>query len=174
VISATHDNKLRTVIDILPEELKHFELFPAGRLDIDTEGLILMTNDGQLAHEILSPKKHVSKRYYALVEGNVSKEDVDLFKEGVVIDDGYKTLPSELYILKSGDISEIEIVIYEGKFHHIKRMFEACEKKVKYLKRIEMGLLKLDPSLACGESREMSQEEVDLLKESVPDLCSKN
>lgn len=172
VISATYDSKLKTVIDILPEEFKCFGLFPAGRLDIDTEGLLLMTNDGLLAHEILSPKKHVSKRYYALIEGCVTDKDSALFREGVVLDDGYRTLPSELYILESSDMSQIEIVIYEGKFHQIKRMFEAVDKKVRYLKRIEMGLLKLDETLKAGECRELETEEVSLLKKSVNQLMS--
>lgn len=166
VISATYDNKLRTVVDILPNEYKCFDLFPAGRLDIDTEGLLLMTNDGQLAHELLSPKKHVPKRYYAIIDGNVTESDVEAFKEGVVLDDGYKTLSSNLFILKSGDISEIEIVIFEGKFHQVKRMFEAVGKKVKYLKRVEMGKLKLDETLETGQCRELTDEEISLLKES--------
>lgn len=164
VVSATYDNKLKTVIDVLPDEYKCFDLFPAGRLDIDTEGLLLMTNDGQLAHELLAPKKHVPKRYYAVIDGRVSSEDVDAFKEGVVLDDGYKTLPADLFILKSDNISEIEIVIYEGKFHQIKRMFEAVGKKVKYLKRMQMGGLKLDETLKTGQCRELSGEEVSLLK----------
>lgn len=165
VVSATFDNKLKTVVDILPEEFKCFELFPVGRLDIDTEGLLIMTNDGQLAHELLSPKKHVSKKYYALVEGIVTQEDAEKFKEGVVLEDGYKTLPGELTILRSADISEIELVIYEGKFHQVKRMFEAVGKKVKYLKRIEMGQIKLDEGLKLGECREMTGEEIELLKD---------
>jgi len=144
VISATYDNRHRTVIDILPDEYKFFNLFPVGRLDIDTEGLLLLTNDGQLAHELLSPRKHVPKKYYALIDGIVTTKDVDVFREGVVLDDGYKTLPSELFILKSDPYSEVEIVIYEGKFHQVKRMFEAVGKKVKYLRRIGMGKLKLD------------------------------
>ncbi len=164
VISATYDNRLRTVIDILPDEFKCFNLFPVGRLDIDTEGLLLLTNDGQLAHELLSPKKHVPKRYYALIDGNVTEKDADAFWEGVVLDDGYKTLPSELFILKSGAFSEVEIVIYEGKFHQVKRMFEAVGKKVKYLKRIQMGELKLDETLNTGEVRELTEDEAKLVK----------
>lgn len=166
VISATFDNKLRTVLDILPEKFKCFDLFPAGRLDIDTEGLLLLTNDGQLAHELLSPKKHVPKRYYALVEGDVTDEDKEKFREGVVLDDGYKTMPAYLDILKSGGFSEIELVIHEGKFHQVKRMFEAVGKQVKYLRRIEMGGLELDEGLQSGECRELSPEEVEQLKNS--------
>lgn len=167
VISATFDNKLKTVLDILPEEYKCFDLFPAGRLDIDTEGLLLLTNDGQLAHEMLSPKKHVPKRYYALVDGSVNEGDVRNFKDGIVLDDGYKTMPAELEILKTGLRSEIELVLHEGKFHQVKRMFEASGKKVVYLKRIAMGGLSLDESLAPGECRELVPEEVELLTEGM-------
>jgi len=165
VISATYDNRHRTVIDILPDEYKFFNLFPVGRLDIDTEGLLLLTNDGQLAHELLSPRKHVPKKYYALIDGIVTTKDVDVFREGVVLDDGYKTLPSELFILKSGPYSEVEIVIYEGKFHQVKRMFEAVGKKVKYLRRIGMGKLKLDETLEPGDVRELTDEEMLRVKE---------
>ncbi len=164
IISATFDAKLKTAIDILPEEFSCFDLFPAGRLDIDTEGMLLLTNDGQLAHDILSPKKHVDKRYYALIDGQVTDEDVGKFADGVVIDDGYKTMPSELFIIRSGIRSEIELVLHEGKFHQVKRMFEAAGKKVVYLKRIQMGGLKLDESLKPGECRELTAEEVKLLQ----------
>ncbi|AUG58342.1 pseudouridine synthase [Acetivibrio saccincola] len=164
VISATYDKRHMTVVDILPEEYKCFNLFPVGRLDIDTEGLLVLTNDGQFAHEVLSPKKHVPKKYHAIIEGTVTQEDVRRFKEGVVLDDGYKTLPAELNILNSEDTSHVEVVIYEGKFHQIKRMFQAVGKRVKYLKRIEMGKLKLDSTLLIGECRELSKKEVALLK----------
>lgn len=178
VVSATEDKHLKTVVDILPEELRCFDLFPVGRLDIDTEGLLILTNDGKTAHELLSPKKHVSKRYYAIIEGEVTSEDVVKFKQGVVLDDGYETLPGELFILKSGECSEIELVIYEGKFHQVKRMFEAVGKKVKYLKRISMGDLKLDERLITGECRELTGQELKLLKqqmdaEDIPDLLLK-
>lgn len=164
VISATYDKKHMTVVDILPDEYKCFNLFPVGRLDIDTEGLLILTNDGQLAHEILSPKKHVPKKYYAVIEGTVTEEDVRRFKEGVELDEGYKTLPADLNILNSGEISHVEVVIYEGKFHQVKRMFQAVNKKVNYLKRTEMGRLKLDCTLLKGECRELSKSEVCLLK----------
>jgi 16S rRNA pseudouridine516 synthase len=167
VVSATWDKKLRTVLDILPEEFGCFDLFPVGRLDIDTEGLLILTNDGQIAHELLSPKKHVPKKYYALVSGKVTSEDVEHFRKGVVLDDGYKTLPGELSILRSGEHSEIELVIHEGKFHQVKRMFEAAGKQVKYLRRIEMGLLKLDEALKTGESRELTSGEMELLRQSI-------
>lgn len=164
VISATHDNKLTTALDILPSKFQCFDLFPAGRLDIDTEGLLLLTNDGQLAHEILSPKKHVPKRYYADVFGIVTKEDIEAFQQGVILDDGYKTLPAKLIIIESGEVSKIELVIYEGKFHQVKRMFESVGKKVIYLKRIEMGKLRLDENLKPGECKELTKDQVELLK----------
>ena len=166
VISATWDAKHKTEDHMMPEEYKCYDLFPVGRLDIDTEGLVVMTNDGQLAHDVLSPNKHVWKTYYALIEGNVSDEDVKAFNQGVMLDDGYKTLPAKLVILKSGDRSEIEITICEGKFHQVKRMFEAQGKKVIYLRRIIMGNLELDESLKEGESRELTETEVDKLKKS--------
>lgn len=164
VISATYDKKLRTAVDLLPEEFSCFDLFPAGRLDIDTEGMLLLTNDGQLAHNLLSPKKHVSKRYYALIEGLTTAEDVRIFKEGVILDDGYKTMPAGLEIIKAGQRSEIELTLHEGKFHQVKRMFEAVGKKVIYLKRIQMGGLKLDETLEPGGCRELTPAEVELLK----------
>jgi pseudouridine synthase len=167
VISATTDRKQKTVFDILPEQYKCFDLFPAGRLDIDTEGLVLMTNDGQLSHEILSPKKHVPKQYYAKVLGRVNEEDAEAFRLGVVLDDGYKTLPAVLEILKSQDISEIKLTIVEGKFHQVKRMFESVGKKVIYLKRISMGNLRLDESLKLGECRELKESDIELLKQAV-------
>lgn len=164
VISATFDNKLKTVVDMLPEEFQCFDLFPVGRLDIDTEGLLIMTNDGQLTHDLLSPKKHVPKKYYALIDGEVTQDDVNLFKQGVLLNDGFETLPADLEILRTGIISEIELVIYEGKFHQVKRMFESVGKKVKYLRRTEMGALKLDKSLQPGMCRELTEVELDLLK----------
>jgi 16S rRNA pseudouridine516 synthase len=153
-------------VDILPEEYKVFEPFPVGRLDKDTEGLLLMTNDGQLAHELLSPKKHVPKKYYALINGEVNSADIEKFKKGVELDDGYVTLPAKLDILKSGERSEIEVIIYEGKYHQVKRMFESVGKQVTYLKRIEMGPLKLDDGLKLGECRELTENELEQLKEA--------
>jgi 16S rRNA pseudouridine516 synthase len=165
VVSATWDGKLKTVIDILPEEFRCFDLFPVGRLDIDTEGLLLLTNDGQLAHELLSPKKHVPKLYYARVEGMVTGEDIEVFRNGVVLEDGYKTLPGQLEILQAGDISEIRLVIHEGKFHQVKRMFEAVGKQVTYLKRVRMGGLELDERLQTGECRELTEDELRALQQ---------
>jgi len=167
VISATLDNRYETVIDLLPDEYKTFNLFPVGRLDIDTEGLLIITNDGELAHMLLSPKNQVPKIYYAIVDGVVTEKDVMAFNEGVILDDGYKTLPAKLKILKQGNRSEVEIEIYEGKFHQIKRMFDAVGKKVKYLRRISIANVKLDENLKSGEFRELNQEELDMLYEYV-------
>jgi 16S rRNA pseudouridine516 synthase len=167
VISATEDDYEETVVDLLEHQFRVFKPAPVGRLDKDTEGLLLLTNDGDLNHRLLSPKKHVPKKYYAKIRGKVVEDDVKKFSDGVVLDDGYKTMPSELTILKSDDISEIEVVLYEGKFHQVKRMFEAVGKKVIYLKRIEMGPLKLDESLKAGEYRELTEEELKSLNEAV-------
>ncbi|WP_417899267.1 16S rRNA pseudouridine(516) synthase [Bacillus haimaensis] len=165
-LSATEDHRQETVVDILQEEDKIFEPFPVGRLDRDTEGFLLLTNDGQLAHQLLSPKKHVPKTYYAKIDGEVTEEDKAAFREGVTLDDGYETLPAELKILSAGPQSEIEITIVEGKFHQVKRMFQAVGKTVTYLKRLSMGPLELDPDLELGEYRELTDEELELLKEN--------
>lgn len=164
VISATEDDNHETVVDLLEMEDAIFDPFPVGRLDIDTEGFLLLTNDGKLAHQLLSPKKHVPKKYYAKVAGVVTEEDVKEFQKGVILDDGYETKPGELTILHSDEISEIELVITEGKFHQVKRMFEAVGKKVIYLKRTEMGPLVLDEELELGQYRELTDEELELLK----------
>lgn len=166
VISATEDTRDKTVVDLLDDEYRPFEVFPVGRLDKDTEGLLLLTNDGKLAHNLLSPKKHVPKTYYAKIDGVVTDEDGQKFKEGVFIEKDYKTLPADLKILKSDEISEIELTIYEGKFHQVKRMFEAVDKTVVYLKRLSMGPLKLDNTLDLGQYRELTEEELDRLKET--------
>ncbi|PPA71697.1 pseudouridine synthase [Jeotgalibacillus proteolyticus] len=164
VISATEDRQHETVIDLLPVDFAVFEPFPVGRLDKDTEGLLLLTNDGQLAHQLLSPKKHVPKTYFAEIEGEVTERDREIFKHGVTLDDGYVTKPGELLILESGQVSKIELTIMEGKFHQVKRMFQAVGKEVTYLKRISMGSLKLDPALALGEFRELTPEELGALQ----------
>ncbi len=166
VISATYDRNHSTVIDLLEEKYLPFEPFPMGRLDIDTEGLLILTNDGKLSHEILSPKKHIPKTYYAHIEAEVNDADIEAFKKGIVLDDGYKTLASDLVIIESGDVSEIQLTIYEGKFHQVKRMFQSRDKKVIYLKRMSMGDLKLDEKLELGEYRELTDEELDILKGS--------
>ncbi|MCA1009988.1 pseudouridine synthase [Halobacillus halophilus] len=163
LISATEDANETTVIDILQPEDIVFSPFPVGRLDKDTEGLLLITNDGQLNHRLTSPKKDVGKTYFAIIEGKVTEKDVEDFSNGVTLDDGYKTKPAELNILVSDDRSEIELTITEGKFHQVKRMFEAVDKKVAYLQRIKVGSLELDPNLELGEYRELREEELNYL-----------
>ncbi|MCT4562950.1 MAG: rRNA pseudouridine synthase [Maledivibacter sp.] len=164
VISATYDNRHKTVMDLLDDSYLHFQPFPMGRLDIDTEGLLIITNDGKLSHEILSPKKHIPKTYYAHVKGNVNEEDKEAFEKGVTLEDGYNTLPSQLIIKESGEVSKVELTIYEGKFHQVKRMFQARNKEVIYLKRIAMGELGLDTRLDLGDYRELTDEELSILK----------
>lgn len=172
VISATEDFRDRTVIDLLDEQDAVLQPFPVGRLDKDTEGLLLLTNDGQLAHQLLSPKKDVPKTYFAVIDSPVTNEDIDAFKNGVTLDDGYETKPGKLEIIKTGLYSDIELTITEGKFHQVKRMFEAVGKKVVYLKRLSMGPLQLDEELKLGEYRELTDKEVDLLKDNVNDQKS--
>ncbi|MEC2071806.1 pseudouridine synthase [Alkalihalophilus marmarensis] len=159
VISATEDNHHKTVIDLLDESHLLYDPFPVGRLDKDTEGMLLLTNDGKFSHSLMSPKKHVKKTYYAKVKGTVTEEDIDLFKKGVTLDDGYVTKPADLTIITAGEQSEIELTITEGKFHQVKRMVEAVDKKVTFLKRISIGGLKLDPSLEKGMVRELTEED---------------
>lgn len=163
-VSATKDNVYPTVLSYI-ENPTGYDLFPVGRLDVDTEGLLLITNDGVLAHELLSPKKHVPKTYYAKVEGLVTQQDAERFLEGVDIGEEQKTLPAELVIEKAGEISEIRLTITEGKFHQVKRMFEAVGKHVTYLKRISMGNLRLDENLSPGTYRKLTAEEIQELKE---------
>ena len=158
LISATEDKRMKTVIDLLPEERRR-DLFPVGRLDRDTEGLLLITNDGELAHRLLSPKRHVDKKYYARIRGAVTREDVLAFARGISLED-FTCMPADLTIIKSDEISEITVIIREGKFHQIKRMFEAVGKEVVFLKRLEMGSLILDEELAPGEFRRLTEEEL--------------
>lgn len=165
VVSATEDSRDQTVIDLLDDDVRHFEPYPVGRLDKDTVGLLLLTNDGALTHRLLSPKKDVPKVYYAKVAGRVTESDVEAFKEGVILDDRYHTKPGHLHILKSDQISEIELTITEGKFHQVKRMFQSVDKEVIYLKRLSMGALKLDNSLEEGSYRELTTEELISLEQ---------
>ncbi|MDF1617000.1 pseudouridine synthase [Petrocella sp. FN5] len=162
-ITATQDTKDKTVLDLVNHKRKK-DLFPIGRLDKDTEGLLILTNDGQLAHRLLSPKKHVPKVYYARIKGCVTLADCKLFLVGVTLDDGYKTMPAKLEILSAGEASEVYITIHEGKFHQVKRMFEAVDKEVVYLKRIQMGGLSLDSNLKLGGYRELREDEVQALE----------
>jgi len=196
VISASSDPKAETVIDLI-EDAARKDLFPVGRLDKDTEGLLLITNDGDLAHRLLSPKKHVDKVYYAIVLGKVSNEHVSLFEQGLKVDEELTAMPAKLKIIGSTqvafkeiykkieaeedylkekglldcdasgklDATEIELTIREGKFHQVKRMFEAVDCKVIYLKRMSMGSLKLDESLTPGEYRMLTEEEIKELRQ---------
>lgn len=162
VVSATVDNINKTVISLINSKRK--DLFPIGRLDKDTQGLIIITNDGEIAHKMLSPKHHVSKVYYAEIEGIVDENDVKLFAQGLKVDDEFNAMPAKLEIIKSGDISQIKLEIFEGKFHQVKRMFEAVGKKVIFLKRISMGEIKLDNSLKAGEFRQLNKDELNYLE----------
>ena len=165
VISATFDNKDETVIDLLEVEHQVFEPFPVGRLDKDTVGLLLLTNDGDLNHRLISPKWKVDKVYFAKIDQKVTEEDIEKFKHGITLDDGYRCKEAILEIQKASEEgSEIVLTIQEGKFHQVKRMFEAVGKKVTYLKRIEFGTLPLDDDLEEGEYRELTEEEVAILK----------
>ena len=168
VISATEDKCHETVIDLIDETFKHYELFPVGRLDIDTEGLLIITNDGDLTHNLLAPKKHVPKTYYARISGKIGERDIVSFAGGIVLDDGYACKPAELVI---GDVvdglTEVTLTIHEGKFHQVKRMFEAVGRKVVYLKRISMNQLKLDPEIELGDYRELTETEFLALTEGV-------
>lgn len=165
VVSATFDNYDETVIDLLDEEHRVFEPFPVGRLDKDTVGLLLITNDGEMNHRLISPKWHVDKVYYAEIDKPVTEEDVSEFREGVVLDDGYKCMSAKLEILSADeDGSRVHVTIQEGKFHQVKRMFKSVGKEVVYLKRLSFGPLSLDDELPEGEYRELREEEIELLK----------
>ena len=160
-ISATFDKYDPIVLDLIEPNLLVFEPFPVGRLDKDSEGLLLITNDGKLAHELLSPKKHVDKVYYIEYEGELVSDVKERFKEGIILEDNYKCLPASIELLND---NKAYVTISEGKFHQVKRMINMCNGEVTYLKRIEFGGLLLDSDLEEGEYRELSQEEVDLLK----------
>jgi 16S rRNA pseudouridine516 synthase len=153
------------VTDLISSKRK--DLFPVGRLDKDTEGLLLITNDGALAHRLLAPKSHVDKTYYALVKGKISSETVTLFENGLYVDSELTALPAHLEVLsfdESKDESEILITIHEGKFHQVKRMFEAVNSQVHYLKRIKFANLTLDDSLSLGTYRPLTEDEIAKLK----------
>ena len=164
VVTATEDNLHRTVMDLLKTARK--DLFPVGRLDIDTEGLLLITNDGELAHQLLSPKKHVDKVYFARVAGALPEDAAQRMAEGMTLRDGTPALPAELAIDGTdGDETLVRLTIREGKFHQVKRMFEALGCRVTYLKRLSMGPLALDPELPCGAARPLTEQEIQAVKE---------
>ncbi|CAM3079765.1 pseudouridine synthase [Streptobacillus felis] len=156
-ISATEDLKQKTVLDLITD-FKTYNLFPVGRLDIDTEGLLLLTNDGNLAHNLLSPKKHVEKKYYVELRDIINSSQIGILESGVDIGDDIITKSSKISKI---DSDKVFITITEGKFHQIKRMFEAVDNKVMYLKRISMGSLILDENLKLGEYRELTVEELE-------------
>lgn len=166
VLSATEDRRQKTVLDLVEEKAVD-RLFPVGRLDKDTEGLLLLTDDGELAHALLSPKKHVDKVYEARIQGRVTEEHVRRFAEGLDIGEKRPTLPAELEILSSGETSRVRVTIREGKFHQIKRMFLAVGCQVTELRRLSMGSLCLDEGLEPGAYRALSPEELERLKEHI-------
>ena len=169
VISATEDSKHRTVLDLLDDIARTKEVFPVGRLDIDTHGLLLLTNDGQLAHALLSPKRHVDKTYQAQVKGIMSQEDVQTFAKGIPLKD-FTCQPAKLEILSvdsdKGE-SQVRVTIAEGKFHQVKRMVAYCGKEVVDLQRLTMGTLALDENLERGEWRRLTREELENLLASI-------
>lgn len=160
VLTATEDRKQPTVLDLLPPELRRIGLAPVGRLDKDTEGLLLLTNDGELAHRLLSPKYHVDKRYLARVDGELSAADTEAFARGMTLGDGLECLPAELELLPG---RVCIVTLREGKFHQVKRMLAARGAPVLYLKRLSMGPLTLDDSLAAGAYRLLRAEEISAL-----------
>lgn len=157
VLTATEDRKQPTVLDLLPPELRRIGLAPVGRLDKDTEGLLLLTNDGELAHRLLSPKYHVEKRYFARVDGELSAADAEAFARGMTLGDGLECLPAGLEVLPD---RVCIVTLREGKFHQVKRMLAARGAPVLYLKRLSMGPLTLDDSLAAGAYRLLRAEEI--------------
>ena len=175
VLTATEDRRQETVLDLLPPELRRRALSPVGRLDKDTEGLLLLTNDGQLAHHLLSPKSHVDKVYYARVDGALEPGDIAAFAAGMTLGDGLECLPAGLEILSP---TEALVTLREGKFHQVKRMLAARGKPVLYLKRLSMGRLRLDPALAPGAWRMLTEEERSALNlslsETLLDRTTKN
>lgn len=169
-LSATEDERGRTVLELLPPELRRLNLFPVGRLDKDTEGLLLLTSDGQTAHRLLSPKYHVDKVYYARVAGRLEAEDCRAFEAGMALEDGLTCLPAGLEILSAGEESECLVTVWEGKFHQVKRMLAARGKPVLYLKRVSMGKLPLDKALEPGGFRHLTEEELQVLQDSVKEV----
>ena len=164
-ISATEDGRTATVIDLLPEEFLHYAPFPVGRLDKDTEGLLLLTNDGDLAHKLLSPKKKVPKIYHARVEKPVSEKDIEAFQKGIYIkEEDFTTMPGNLKVLEAGENPLCEVIIFEGKFHQVKRMFEKRNNKVLYLERVSFAGLELDRQIPRGQCRELTGEEESILR----------
>ena len=163
VVSATEDGKDKTVIDLLPEELQRLNLFPCGRLDKHTVGLVMLTDDGELAHRLLSPKHHVKKKYFFESKFPLTEDEISYLEKGATLEDGYITKPSEIELLEDGKSGYITLV--EGKYHQIKRMLESVNNKITYLERITFGPLALDENLARGQWRFLTDEEIKKLEE---------
>ena len=163
VISATYDEEHETVVDLLEERYQWADVFPVGRLDKDTTGLLILSNDGGFAHRALSPKKHVAKVYHAVLDKAITDKEIKAFEEGIVLDDDFKTMPAGLKSLNGNERLEVEVIIREGKFHQIKRMFEALEVKVLELKRVSFAGIALDESLGLGESRRLTDCELEII-----------
>lgn len=165
VVSATEDRSQKTVLDLVPEELYRPGLFPAGRLDKDTTGFVLLTDDGEFAHRILSPKQHIAKTYHAVLDGPISEETAAQFEKGVTLKDGFTCLPAWIKTVKDGQNPIVEIILHEGKYHQIKRMAAACGRHVLSLKRIKMGGLCLDPDLPEGGCKALLHKDIQKLLE---------
>lgn len=163
VISASNDRSQETVVDLVPEEFRRDGLFPAGRLDADTTGFVLITDDGDFAHRILSPKNHVEKTYHARLAQRLSDGDIERFLSGIELKDGTLCLEARLRVVEDGETPLVEVVIHEGKYHQVKRMFAALGNRVVQLRRIKIGGLSLDGTLAEGECREITREEIRLI-----------
>lgn len=163
VLSATEDGRGRTVLDLLPQELQRQGLFPVGRLDKDTEGLLFLTNEGSLAHNLLSPRRHVDKVYYVKTQGRLTEEDSRAFAAGMTLDGGLVCKSADLAVLSAGDVSEARVTLREGKFHQVKRMLAQRGKPVLYLERIAMAGLPLDPHLERGAFRFLTETELEIL-----------
>ena len=162
-ISATEDNIHKTVMELIPSKLKG--LAPVGRLDIDTEGFLLVSNDGKLAHRLISPSNNVPKEYYADIEGRLPEDVEKIFAEGMPLEKDFTTKPAKLNIISNdANTAKISLIIYEGKFHQVKRMFEYVNCKVTYLKRTSFAGLALDENLKLGNARKLTKEELDILK----------
>ncbi len=163
ILCVSRDPKAKTVVDLLKPEDRRRDIFPAGRLDKDTHGLVILTNDGDLAHRILSPKNRIWKRYCAVLDGPIGEKEIAAFKKGVTLADGTPCLPAELTVLEGGEKPLVEITICEGKFHQIKRMFGTVDRGVDWLKRYSIGGLQLDEELGECEYRSLDTPEISLL-----------
>ena len=164
-ITAKKDPNHSTVMDLIEDAYGTRDLSPVGRLDKDTEGFLILTDDGNFNHEIMSPKKHVAKKYYVEVQGMVNEETIDVFQKGMLIDQNESCLPSKLEVLNVMDsLSKVYVTLHEGKYHQVKRMFEAVDMKVLYLKRVQIGDLSLDENLKEGDHRLMTKEEINLIR----------